>query len=225
MAFQPLDPLLHDVPGCSDLFTADQPGDSDFGASPARALLDWFRKPLVPLTNQGAADEERPRTRLLDAAITAVPEVLGRFPSQHALLAATVMRWTRAVSAPLLTSPPRRARSAFLHALLAAHAEEPALMRLVASTLAASTDGADYYRSAYLQFRETVRAALIEDVRDGRQPATMDPVRGAQQFLALHDGIRLQALLTSDTDVVDAFGCAASRMRRGWAEHYERPAY
>ncbi|MBF4609416.1 BLUF domain-containing protein [Curtobacterium sp. VKM Ac-1393] len=251
MAFQPLDPLLHDVPGFSDLFTANRPNDYTFGASRARALLDWFRKhPLAPLTNQDAADEAIPRTRILNAAITAVhaggasrftledvaeragmtvPAVLGLFPSQHAVLAATVMRWTRAVSAPLLPLAAEKGTIAFLHALLAAHAEEPALMRLIASTLATSTDpstdGADYYRSAYLQFRETIRTALAEDVRAGREPATMDPIRGAQQLLALYDGIRLQALLTPDTDVVDAFDRAASRMRRGWTEHYERPAY
>jgi hypothetical protein len=49
----------------------------------------------------------------------------------------------------------------------------------------------------------------------------MDPIRGAQQLLALYDGIRLQALLTPDTDVVDAFDRAAARMRRGWSEQYE----
>ncbi|WXF92778.1 TetR family transcriptional regulator C-terminal domain-containing protein [Curtobacterium flaccumfaciens pv. flaccumfaciens] len=152
-------------------------------------------------------------------------ELLELFPSEHALLAAAVMRWTRAVSAPLLPLAGEKGTVAFLHALLSAHAEDPSLMRLIAATLAISTDpttdGADYYRSAYLQFRETVRTALQEDVRAGREPATMDPIRGAQQLLALYDGIRLQALLTPDTDVVDAFDRAAARMRRGWSEQYE----
>jgi AcrR family transcriptional regulator len=247
MAFQSLDPLMRDVPGFSDLFSAGRPTDPAFGASRARALLDWFRKhPLAPLTNQNAADEEVPRTRAINGAIAAIrdgglsrfsledvavrsgmrpAEILELFPSEHALLAATVMRWTRAVSAPLLPMAGEQGTVAFLHALLAAHAEEPALMRLIAATLATSTDpttdGADYYRSAYLQFRETVRTALQEDVRAGREPATMDPIRGAQQLLALYDGLRLQALLTPDTDVVDAFDRAAGRMRRGWSEQYE----
>ncbi|MBF4614988.1 BLUF domain-containing protein [Curtobacterium sp. VKM Ac-1376] len=251
MAFQSLDPLMRDVPGFSDLFSAGHPTDPAFGASRARALLDWFRKhPLAPLTNQNAADEEVPRTRAINGAIAAIhdgglsrfsvedvavrsgmrpAEILELFPSEHALLAATVMRWTRAVSAPLLPMAGEQGTVAFLHALLAAHAEEPALMRLIAATLATSTDpttdGADYYRSAYLQFRETIRTALHEDVRAGREPATMDPIRGAQQLLALYDGLRLQALLTPDTDVVDAFDRAAARMRRGWSEQYERPSY
>lgn len=251
MAFQSLDPLMRDVPGFSDLFDVARPSDPSFGASRARGLLDWFRKhPLAPLTNQQVIDEEAPKTRVINGAIAAihdngvsrfsieavvdrsgmsVDQISELFPSTHALLAATVMRWTRAVSAPLLPLAAEKGTVAYLHALLAAHREEPALMRLIASTLGVSTDpsadGSDYYRSAYLQFREVVRAALTEDVRTGREPATMDPMRAAQQLLALYDGLRLQSLLTSDTDVVDAFDRAATRMRRGWSEQYEQPTY
>jgi AcrR family transcriptional regulator len=251
MAFQPLDPLMRDVPGFSDLFDADRPTDVEFGVSRARALLEWFRKhPLAPLTNQGASDDEVPRTRALNGAIAILrdggttaftidtvaersgmeaSEIEELFPTRHALLAAAVERWTRAVSAPLLPMIPERGTIAFLHALLAAHVEEPGLMRLLASTLATATDptlaGADYYRSVYGEFRQTIRTALAADVSKGREPATMDPERGAQQLLALYDGLRLQALLTNDTDPVDAFDRAASRMRRGWSEQYEQPTY
>lgn len=251
MAFQPLDPLLEGVPGFRDLFTSSRPNEPGFAASRARALLEWFdRHPLGPLTNQHAADEEVPRTRVLNAAIGVVhdggvsrfsleavaeraglsaDDVLQLFSSQNALLAATVMRWTRAVSAPLFPLASEKGTVAYLHALLVAHAEEPALMRLIASTLATSTDpstdGADYYRSAYMQFRETIRQALAADVHAGREPLTMDPIRGAEQLMALYDGLRLQSLLTPDTDVVDAFDRAAARMRRGWSEQYEQPAY
>ncbi|ROQ05149.1 TetR family transcriptional regulator [Curtobacterium sp. PhB128] len=102
-------------------------------------------------------------------------------------------------------------------------------MRLIASTLVTATDpsadGAGYYRSAYLEFRATIRAAPAADVRAGREPITKDPACGAQQLLALCDGLRLQSLLTPDTDVVDAFDRAAARMRRGWAGEYEQPKY
>lgn len=251
MAFQSLDPLVQQVPGFSDLFTAGRPSDQSFAASRARNLLEWFRKhPLAPLTSQQTVDEELPRTRAINGAIAAihdggvagfsvqavaersgmsVAQVTELFPSHHALLAATVMRWTRAVSVPLQPLAAEKGTVAYLHALLAAHAEEPALMRLIASCLTVATDpeadGADYYRSVYLQFREVVRAALTEDVRTGREPATMDPDRGTQQLLALYDGLRLQSLLTDDTDVLDAFDRAATRMRRGWSEQYEQPSY
>ncbi|MBF4606534.1 BLUF domain-containing protein [Curtobacterium sp. VKM Ac-1393] len=251
MAFQALDPLMQEVPGFSDLFAAGRPSDPSFGASRARALLEWFRKhPLSPLTNQQTIDDDAPRTRAINGAITAihdggvsrfsldavaahcgmrVEDISALFPSEQALLAAAVMRWTRAVSAPLAPLAAEKGTVAYLHALLVAHAEEPALMRLVASSLVTATDptadGADYYRSAYLQFRETIRTALTGDVQAGREPITMDPIRGAQQLLALYDGLRLQSLLTPDTDVVDAFDRAAARMRRGWSEQYEQPSY
>jgi AcrR family transcriptional regulator len=158
-----------------------------------------------------------------------VAEVREAFPTERALLAATVERWTQAISAPLAPLMGEQGTVAFLHALLAAHAEEPALMELLASSLAfvadPTVDGADYYRSTYRRFRQLIRDGLTADVRDGREPATLDPIRGAQQLLALYDGLRLQALLTSDTDLVDAFDRAATRTRRGWSEQYEQPSY
>ncbi|WP_182046640.1 BLUF domain-containing protein [Curtobacterium sp. ME26] len=251
MAFQPLDPLMRHVPGFSDLFTDGRLLDPAAGLTRARGLLEWFRKhPLAPLTSQTAAEEEGPRTRAVNGAITAlhdggvtrftldvaaehagmtVEAVRQFFPSDRALLAATVERWTEAISAPLVPLIAEKGTVAYLHALMAAHAEEPALMELLAYSLASasdpSLDGADYYRSAYRRFREAIHEGLVVDVRDGREPATMDPVRGAKQLLALYDGLRLQALLTADTDVVNEFDRAATRMRRGWSEQYEQPRY
>jgi hypothetical protein len=251
MAFQPLDPLLQQVPGFSDLFTDGRPLDPAAGLTRARGLLEWFRKhPLAPLTSQNAAEEEAPRTRAINGAITALhgggvtrfsldvaavhagmtaDAVREFFPTDRALLAATVERWTQAISAPLVPLIAEKGTVAFLHALMAAHAEEPALMELLAYSLAssadASLDGADYYRSMYLRFREAIHGGLVADVREGREPSTMDPARGTKQLLALYDGLRLQALLTSDTDVVNEFDRAATRMRRGWSEQYEQSQY
>jgi hypothetical protein len=251
MAFQPLDPLLQHVPGFSDLFTGGRPLDAAGGLSRARGLLEWFRKhPLAPLMSQAAAEEEGPRTRAINGAIVALRDdgvarfdlevaaghagmtaaaVRQLFPTDRALLAATVERWTQAISAPLAPLLTEKGTVAYLHALMAAHAEEAALMELLAFSLAsaadASLDGADYYRSMYLRFREAIYAGLVADVRDGREPSTMDPSRGAKQLLALYDGLRLQALLTTDTDVVTEFDRAATRMRRGWSEQYEKPQY
>lgn len=251
MAFQPLDPLMQHVPGFSDLFAEGRPLDPAAGLTRARGLLDWFRKhPLAPLTSRTAADEEAPRTRVINGAIIALHDggvtrftldvaaehagmssvsVREFFPTDRALLAATVERWTQAISAPLAPLIAEKGTVAYLHALMAAHAEEPALMELLAYSLASagdpSLDGADYYRSAYRRFREVIHKGLVADVREGREPSTMDPVRGAKQLLALYDGLRLQHLLTADTDVVDEFDRAATRMRRGWSEQYEQPHY
>ncbi|WP_186317658.1 BLUF domain-containing protein [Curtobacterium sp. 9128] len=251
MAFQPLDPLMEQVPGFSDVFAPAATRDSGAEVTRARSLLEWFRKhPLAPLTSQADQGDHGPRMRAVNGAITALhdggvsrfslevaaahagmslDEVRAVFPTESALLAATVERWTQAVSTPLAPLIAEKGTVAFMHALLAAHAEEPALVELLAACMAlaadSSADGADYYRSIYRRFRETIRRGLAEDVRAGREPETMDPVRGAQQLLALYDGLRLQALLTTDTDVVDAFDRAATRMRRGWSEQYEQPTY
>ncbi|MGU3410497.1 BLUF domain-containing protein [Microbacterium sp. M1A1_1b] len=251
MAFQPLDPLMQHVPGFSDLFAPNQPTDPTFGLTRARALLGWFRNhPLAPLMSGPSDDDAVPRTRAVNGSISALhdggvsrftleaaaahagmtaAEMDEVFPSDRALLAATVERWTQTISTPLLPLIEQQGTVAFLHALLAAHAEEPVLVALLATSLASAADptveAADYFRSVYRRFRETIRTGLAEDVQAGREPTTMDPVRGAQQLLALYDGLRLQSLLTADTDVVDAFDRAATRMRRGWAEQYEQPSY
>ncbi|MGN7190240.1 MULTISPECIES: BLUF domain-containing protein [unclassified Curtobacterium] len=251
MAFQPLDPLMQQVPGFSDLFAPGQPADPAFGSARARGLLEWFRKhPLAPLTSRTAEEDEAPRSLAIIGAIIAlrdggvsrfgldvaaahagmpVEDLRQVFPTEGSLLAATVERWTRTVSGPLTPLIAEKGTVAFLHALLLAQSEEPALVELLAASLASAADptvdGADYHRSTYRRFRQTIRDGLAADVREGREPATMDPVRGAQQLLALHDGLRLQALLTADTDLVDAFDRAATRLRRGWSEQYEQPSY
>jgi hypothetical protein len=48
---------------------------------------------------------------------------------------------------------------------------------------------------AYSGFKVDVPDALEDDVRSDREPSTMDAERGAQQLLALFDGLRVQALL------------------------------
>ncbi|WP_443027397.1 TetR family transcriptional regulator C-terminal domain-containing protein [Sphingomonas sp. LR61] len=81
-----------------------------------------------------------------------------------------------------------------------------------------ANEGADYYRTLYLRFRQTIREALERDIHAGREPDTMDPARATEQLLALYDGLRVQALLVPGFDIIEAFDRAASRMRRGWSE-------
>jgi hypothetical protein len=147
-----------------------------------------------------------------------------KFTTRESMLTATVERWSSRVSRPLRSVAGKHGAVAYLHALIAAYADEPALMRLLAWILAASTDaghdGAEYYQTLYLRFRRTIRDALVEDVRVGREPATMQPERGMQRLLALYDGLRIQALLVPGFDIVEAFDRAATRMRRGWSGEY-----
>ncbi|WP_255465629.1 TetR family transcriptional regulator C-terminal domain-containing protein [Frigoribacterium sp. NBH87] len=251
MAFQSLDPLIREVPGFQDLFRPDRPTDHNFGASRARALLEWFRThPLSPLTSHDETSGDATRRRAINGAIAVLHDVgpdrftvevaasrggltpdqiYALFPTRQALITAAVERWSRAVSAPLFPLAAERGAVAYLHALTVAYAEEPALMRVLASVLALSGDrnaeGSATFRALYETFRQTIRNALANDITAGREPKTMDPERGAQQLLALYDGLRIQSLLTDGLDIVDAFDRAATRMRRGWAEQYEQPDY
>ncbi|MEN0101480.1 MAG: BLUF domain-containing protein [Curtobacterium sp.] len=249
MAFQPADPLIKEIPGFLDLFSNHPsvvPGGSS--NSRAKALLEWFRKhPLAPLTNQGVGDAIEPRLQIISAAIAVLHDVgveradteqiadtagisvdalRQHFPTRQSLLTATVDRWSSTLSRPLLPIAEQYGAVAYLHALIVAYAEEPALIRLLASTFAASSDpaneGAEYYRTLYLRFRQTIHDALEHDIRAGREPNTMDPARATEQLLALYDGLRVQALLVPGFDIIEAFDRAASRMRRGWSEDYRR---
>ncbi|MBF4606088.1 BLUF domain-containing protein [Curtobacterium sp. VKM Ac-1393] len=246
MAFQPADPLIKEIPGFLDLFAEGHTPDPAGTASRAKALLGWFRKhPLAPLTNQHGDDAVEIRTRIVGAAITVLhgtgveqadvdtvasraglsaDELRKHFPTRESLLTATVDRWSSSVSRPLRPIADTHGAVAYLHALVVAYSEEPALMRLLASALAASTDpgheGAQYYRTLYLRFRQTVREALEQDIRTGREPATMDPARATEQLLALYDGLRIQSLLIEGFDIIASFDRAVSRQRRGWAEDY-----
>lgn len=246
MAFQPADPLIKEIPGFLDLFADGHAPDPATGTSRATALLEWFRKhPLAPLTNQHGDDGIELRTRIVNATITVlhdtgveqvdvdtvaaraemtVDELRTHFPTRESLLTATVDRWSSSVSRPVRPIADTHGAVAYLHALVVAYSEEPALMRLLASTLASSTDpgheGAEYYRTLYLRFRRTVREALERDIRTGREPVTMDPARATEQLLALYDGLRIQSLLIEGFDIIASFDRAVSRLRRGWAEDY-----
>jgi hypothetical protein len=249
MAFQPLDPLIREVPGFVDLFARDRPADHEFGASRARALLEWFRThPLAPLTSRVSDGSARGRAvngaiavlrnvgpeRLThgDVAYQAgmhVSDVRSLFPTTAEIAAAALTQWIAAVATPILPLAAELGAVAYLHALIGAYAEEPGLDRLIVSALATAADPnapiAARYRDAYRDFVGIVRNALEADVRTRREPATMNPARGAKQLVALFDGLRVHALLMPGTDVVDEFDRAATRMRRGWAETYEQPAY
>ncbi len=120
-----------------------------------------------------------------------------------------------AISTPLTPLMAEKGTVAFCTHSSRRRPEEPGLVELLAASLVSAADptvdGADYYRSIYRRFRESVRNGLAEDVRAGREPETMDPVRGAEQLLALYDGLRLQAGAHHRHRLVVAF----DRRRRG----------
>jgi AcrR family transcriptional regulator len=247
-AYQQADPLLHGDDDVAALLSAPLAADPELLARRGGALLTWFRaNQRAPLSAQHHTDSTSERVRIVNVAIEVLHEtgiedcslelvadvasidlaaLLVHFPTRPDLVRAMIERWAGALSVPLQPITAELGAVAHLRALVRAHAEQPALMRLVASTLSASTSltqpGGAGFRAMYSGFKAVVRDALEDDVRHGREPATTDPERGAQQLLALYDGLRLQALLDPGFDIVDAFDRATTGVRHGWAEPDER---
>lgn len=167
-------------------------------------------------------DTLRPDGEAVAAAAGVDNEVLQReFPTWQSLLAVTVMRWHEARIAPLLAEAGGEGAAAFLERLIAANLADPRMMRLLVSTL---TEGADtsnpaapFYRNQYEGFHRTVHHLFEQDVAAGREPATVDPRRAADQLLALYEGLQLQAMLRNGFDVLAAFRDVTAQLRRGWA--------
>lgn len=246
-AHQQADPMLHSAEDVAVALTAPHDTAPEFSARRGRALLAWFRAhPRAPLSAQHHTDGTTPQVRIVNATIEALHEtgvencsielvadvasisvdaLLALFPTRADLTGATIQRWAGALSMPLWPLAAELGVVAYLRALVRAHAEHPDLMRLVASTLSASTSltqsGGELFRTMYSGFKGTVRTALEDDVRCGREPEALDPDEGAQQLLALYDGLRLQALLEPGLDIADAFDRAVAGVRAGWSERRE----
>lgn len=243
-AHQQADPLLHSAEDVVAVLTTPLDAAPELSARRGRALLAWFRAhPRAPLSAQHHTDGTSPRVRIVNATIEAlhetgvedcsvglvadvasirVDDLRALFPTGAELTGATIQRWAGALSMPLWPLTAELGVVAYLRALVRAQAEHPDLMRLVASTLSASTSrtqsSGELFRTMYSGFKRTVRTALEDDIRLGREPAALDPDEGAQQLLALYDGLRLQALLEPGLDIADAFDRAVAGVRAGWSE-------
>ena len=66
---------------------------------------------------------------------------------------------------------------------------------------------------------------LEKDIHAGREPDTMQPIRGAEQLIALYEGLQLQSMVRPGMDLLDAYDRAVTRMRDGWARTYTPPIW
>jgi AcrR family transcriptional regulator len=157
-----------------------------------------------------------------------VAELEQHFPSWDGLVLAALDRWNGGRMDEVTRDVGDRSTVEFLRAIVASNAEDPALMRLLVALLSVAGNAAHpmspYLRSRYQLFYQQIRRGLEHDIAIGRAPHTMEPRRGAEQLLALYEGMQLQALLRPDLDLVAAFDRAVSRLERGWLEPYEARA-
>ncbi|WIE83591.1 TetR/AcrR family transcriptional regulator [Curtobacterium sp. MCPF17_021] len=157
-----------------------------------------------------------------------VAELEQHFPSWDGLVLAALDRWNGARMDEVTHEVGDGSTVDLLRAIVASNAEDPALMRLLVALLSVAGNPAHpmatYLRSRYQLFFAQIKRGLEHDVAIGRAPHTMDPRRGAEQLIALYEGLQLQALLRAELDLVAAFDRAVARLERGWMERYEPQA-
>lgn len=154
--------------------------------------------------------------------------LLTQFPSWDGLVMAVVDRWNAQRMRPLLPLLERGA-VLFLRSIVQANVDDPALMRFLAATVnIAATPGhpmATHLHHEWHRFHTLVRDTLIEDIREGREPNTMEPSRGAEQLIALYEGLQLQSMVRPGMHLLDAYDRAVTRLRDGWTHAYTAPVW
>lgn len=204
--------------------------------------------PVVPDARLGGS--QLPRLHILEAAITMlrryafheasydlvattagvpVAEVKALFPTWESLLIGTLDLWHGRRTAPILPVAERHGAAAFLRALVQSNIEDPGLMRVLSATVnIAATPGhpmAPHLHEAWRHFHVTVMRQLARDIEAGREPDTMQPARGAEQLIALYEGLQLQSMVRPGMNMLDAFDRAVTRMRDGWSKSYTPPVW
>ena len=184
------------------------------------AAIGLFReKPLHHVTLDGIAA----------AAGISTAELTAIHPALDDLVVAVIRAWNQRRTAPLVPIAEGHGAVAFLRAIVLANAADPALMRLLtsAATIAATPalPQAEQLQAAWVHFHAIVQRALAHDVAVGREPSTMEPARGAEQLIALYEGLQLQSMVRPHMDVVEAYDRAVTRLRDGWSRTYTPPVW
>lgn len=152
-----------------------------------------------------------------------------QFPTMDDLVLAVVQVWNGRRMEPLLPIAHQRGAAAFLRAIVAANVADPALMRLLTATvnIAATPEHplAPLLQRQWIRFHALVQRSLAHDVEVGREPETMQPARGAEQLIAIYEGLQLQSMLRPHMDVLEAYDRAVTRLRDGWSNTYTAPVW
>lgn len=162
------------------------------------------------------------------AAGVQVSAVSAQFPSWDGLVMAIFDRWNAQRMRPVLPLIEQGA-VVFLRGIIHANVEDPALMRFLTATVNISaTPGhpmAPYLHHEWHRFHSLVKNTLTEDIRKGREPDTMEPSRGAEQLIALYEGLQLQSMVRPRMNLIDAYDQAVTHLRDGWAHPYTPPIW
>lgn len=144
-----------------------------------------------------------------------------RFPTFDDLVVATVQVWNAERMGEAVAVAERQGAVAFLRVLVQVNLEDPSLERLLTAVvnIAATPDHpmAFALQRQWIQLHALVERALTRDVGLGREPAALDLSRGAEQLIAIYEGLQLQAMMRPGMDLLDAFDHAVATLRGGWA--------
>lgn len=165
------------------------------------------------------------------AAAAGLPLTLveAQFPTWDGLVMATIDRWNGQRMTPILKVAETRGTVAFLRGIVAANVDDPSLMRLLTAMLnIAATPNhpmAPLLHQEWRRFHGLVKNSLARDIELGREPLTMEPARGAEQLIALYEGLQLQSMVRPQMDLLDAYDRAVTRLRYGWTHTYQPPVW
>ncbi|KQO64250.1 hypothetical protein ASF23_16950 [Curtobacterium sp. Leaf261] len=166
---------------------------------------------------------------LAATANLSLSDIQRHFPSWEGLVLATIDRWNEQRMAPIVPVAATHGTVRFLRGIVTANIADPALMRMLAATVnIAATPGhpmAPHLHERWHRFHLMVQNSLEHDVETGREPATMNPPRGAEQLIALYEGLQLQSMVRPDMDLLDAYDRAITRLREGWKQAYIKPVW
>ena len=158
-----------------------------------------------------------------------IAEVVELIPTLDELVLATIQEWNARRMDPILPVAERYGAVAFLRAIVLANVADPGLMRLLTATInIAATPHhpmAPLLQQQWIRFHALVQRTLANDVERGREPETMEPARGAEQLIALYEGLQIQSMLRPHMDVVEAYDRAVTRLRDGWSRSYTPPVW
>lgn len=204
--------------------TLEHAPDAPTGASVWQATVDsaielLASRPLHEISMQLVADN----------AGLPVPAVLEQAADLGEVLIAAIQEWNERRMQEVQANAGQDGAVKFLRDLLQITISDPTCARMVmtAASMAGSPGHpmADPLQRMWLRFHAIVQRALVHDVSVGREPDTMSPANGAEQLLAVYEGLQIQWMFRPHMDLLAAYDRATTRLRRGWSEDYLAPVW
>jgi AcrR family transcriptional regulator len=195
-------------------------GDAQLRERVVHAAIGIFR--VRALTDVTLAD-------VATAAGAELGEVEAEFGCVSDLVIVVIDVWNRDRMTPLQSTAEQWGAVAFLRGIVLANIADPALMRLL--TAMVNIAGAPHHPIApvlqqqWVQFHAHVQRALARDIEVGREPSTMEPASGAEQLIAVYEGLQLQSIFRPNMDLLASFDRAVTRLRDGWSRAYAPPTW